>query len=245
MPYVFTQGWAAAASQHPSRLWRGEREGEIDSWVSRTVSNDAGTLTDACTCARACTYHICTRDTHICTCTCTCHAHAHMCTCTRTCTRTRTVTHAHAHTVLYEIYPIHLYLRLASPSSAAPVRSASRSSLQEIATPWAWESAWGLSRAGVLSSWVLGRLSAGPVLGWTTNGRDGARCIERALGEPVRGLCAVDLTVCAQWAPRVWGLGLHSTIEGGLRRSFRARLSRLQLFRFRESCFQMQRVVKP
>ena len=61
----------------------------------------------------------------------------------------------------------------------------------------------------------------------------------------MRGLCAVDLTVCAQWAPRVWGLGLHSTIEGGLRRSFRARLSRLQLFRFRESCFQMQRVVKP
>ena len=165
------------------------------------------------------------------------HMHTHM--------HTHSHAHAHAHTVLYEIYPIHLYLRLASPSSAAPVRSASRSSLQEIATPWAWESAWGLSRAGVLSSWVLGRLSAGPVLGWTTNGRDGARCMERALGEPVRGLCAVDLTVCAQWAPRVWGLGLHSTIEGGLRRSFRARLSRLQLFRFRESCFQMQRVVKP
>ena len=60
-------------------------------------------------------------------------------------------------------------------------------------------------------------MSAGPVLGWTTKGRDGARCMESLRrASCVRSLCAVDLTVCAQWAPRVWGLGLHSTIEGGL-----------------------------
>ena len=218
MPYVFTQGWAAAASQHPSRLWRGEREGERDSWVSRTVGSDAGTLTDACTCARACTYHICTRDTHICTCTCTCHAHAHMCTCTRTCTRT--VTHTHMmHIQCGKIYPIHLYLRLASPSSAVPVRSASRSSLREIATPWAWEIAleiaWGLARAGVLSSWVLGRLGAGPrpVLGWTTNGRDdGVGCMESFVR------CGPH---CVHTTPRVSGAAASTarpTGSGGLSR---------------------------
>ena len=139
--------------------------------------------TDACTCARACTYHICTRDTHICTCTCTCHAHAHMCTCTRTCTRTVTHTHMHIQCT-----------RSTHPSLSPPrlplLRGAGALGEQELVA--GDRDAVGVGECvGTLASRSAKQLGAGPVECWASTWVDHKRARRSALHrESLRRACA-------------------------------------------------------
>ena len=164
--------------------------------------------TDACTCARACTYHICTRDTHICTCTCRmprtqthicahAHAHAHAQSRTRACT--------------YSVYE-----DLSHPSLSPPrlplLRGAGALGEQELVA--GYRDAVGVGECvGTLASRGAEQLAAGPVECWaSTTWVDHKRARRSALhGEAYESLCvgcALWTSLCAQLAPRGLGLGL-------------------------------------